>query len=49
MSFEEKLANNAKTNPKSFYNYTRSKLKSKDSVGPLVFNDTVLARDVDIA
>ena len=34
--FEKKLAENIKTDPKSFYAYTRSKTRTKDSVGPLV-------------
>ena len=34
--FEKKLAENIKTEPKSFYAYTRSKTRTKDSVRPLV-------------
>ena len=34
--FEKKLAENIKTDPKSFYAYTRSKTRTKDSIGPLV-------------
>ena len=34
--FEKKLAENIKTDPKSFFAYTRSKTRTKDSVGPLV-------------
>ena len=33
--FEQKLAKDIKTNPKSFYAYVRSKSKVKDKVGPL--------------
>ena len=33
--FEENLASNIKSNPKSFYAYVRSKSKTKDRVGPL--------------
>src|SRR6267154_2524046 len=33
--FESKLAKNIKTNPKAFYNYIRSKSKTKEKVGPL--------------
>src|SRR6267154_3274211 len=33
--FESKLAKNIKMNPKAFYNYTRSKSKTKEKVGPL--------------
>jgi hypothetical protein len=34
-NFEQKLAQNIKKDSKSFYAYTRSKLKTKDKVGPL--------------
>ena len=34
--FEKKLAENIKTDPKSFYAYTRSITRIKDSVGPIV-------------
>ena len=34
-SFEKKLANNVKTDPKSFYAYVRSISKTKTSVSPL--------------
>src|SRR6267154_4323650 len=33
--FESRLAKNIKTNPKAFYNYIRSKSKTKEKVGPL--------------
>lgn len=33
--FEQKLAVNAKRDPKSFYRYVRSKTKTKDIIGPL--------------
>jgi len=33
--FEEKLAQDLKDNPKSFYRYVHSRTKSKDKVGPL--------------
>ena len=33
--FEEKLAQDVKDNPKSFYRYVHSRMKSKDKVGPL--------------
>src|SRR6267154_208483 len=33
-NFESKLAMNIKTNPKAFYNYFRSKSKTKEKVGP---------------
>ncbi len=38
-SFEEKLADNIKTDSKSFYAYVRSKQRCKEKVGPLK-NDT---------
>ena len=34
--FEKKLAENTKTDPKSFYAYTRSKTRTKEGIGPLV-------------
>lgn len=34
-NFEKRLAKNIKLDPKSFYSYTRSKSKTKDSIGPL--------------
>ena len=37
--FEKKLAENIKTDPKSFYAYVRSKQKVKDAVGPLKNDD----------
>ena len=36
--FEKRLADNTKTDPKSLFAYTRSKTRTKDSVGPLVDN-----------
>ena len=33
--FEKRLTKNIKNNPKSFYSYCRSKMKTKDVVGPL--------------
>jgi len=50
--FEKKLAKTAKTNPKSFYAYVRSKSKTKDKVGPLkddkgnVVNDDKIAAEL---
>ena len=35
LSFEKKLAQNIKSDPKSFYAYARSKSKVRDTVGPL--------------
>ncbi len=35
-SYEKKLADNIKKNPKAFYKYARQGMKSKDKVGPLV-------------
>ena len=37
--FERKIAENIKTDPKSFYSYVRSKQKVKDAVGPLKNDD----------
>jgi len=34
-TFEKKLVNSIKINPKSFYSYVRSRAKTKDKVGPL--------------
>ena len=34
-TFEKKLVNSIKRNPKSFYSYVRSRCKTKDKVGPL--------------
>ena len=39
--FERKIAENIKTDPKSFYSYVRSKQKVKDAVGPLKNDDGV--------
>ena len=44
-NFEEKLASNIKTDVKSFYAYTRSKLKVKDKVGPLVDSNGNIVTD----
>ena len=38
-NFEKKLADNIKSDSKSFYAYTRSKMKTKDRVGPLTDSD----------
>lgn len=35
-NFEKRLADNIKKDPKSFYSYTRTKTKTKDTVGPLL-------------
>ena len=37
--FERKIAENIKEDPKSFFAYTRSKMKTKDRVGPLTDQD----------
>ena len=42
---EKKLANNVKTDPKSFYAFLTSKSKTKTSVGPLKNGDGVLILD----
>jgi hypothetical protein len=44
-TFEIKLANEVKNNPKSFYAYVRSKTSVKDVVGPLRANDGKLVTD----
>ena len=42
-NFEKKLADNIKSDPKSFYAYSRSKMKTKDKVGPLFNTDGTIA------
>jgi hypothetical protein len=44
-SFETKLANGVKNNPKSFYAYVRSKLSVNDLVGPMRAKDVKLITD----
>lgn len=48
-NFEKKLADNIKTDPKSFYSYTRSKMRTKDKVGPLIDADGHVITDDKIA
>jgi hypothetical protein len=45
--FEQKLAKDIKTNPKSFYAYVRSKSKVKDKVGPLKDSNGHLVSESD--
>jgi ribonuclease P/MRP protein subunit RPP40 len=47
--FELKLAQNIKTDTKSFYAYARSKYKTKDKVGPLTDVNNEVIRDDSIA
>lgn len=49
MSFEKGLADRIKDNPKSFYSYTKSKLKTRETVGPIDDGNTVLSADIDVA
>jgi hypothetical protein len=44
-SFETKLANEVKNNPKSFYAYVRSKINVKDVVAPIIAKDGKLITD----
>lgn len=48
MNFECKIAKNSKKNPKAFYNYIRSKSKTKDKVGPLKDENGKLISDSNI-
>ena len=48
-NFEKKLADNIKTDPKSLYSYTRSKMKTKDRVGPLFYTNDIGITDDQIA
>ena len=43
--FEKKIADNIKSDSKSFYNYVRKKSKVKDKVGPLQDDDVSLVTD----
>jgi len=35
IKLERKISKNIKNDPKAFYKYTRSKIKTKETVGPL--------------
>ena len=49
-SYEVKIAKQCKDNPKIFYSYTRSKLKTRESVGPLSNQEGgLISDDRDIA
>ena len=43
--FEKKLADNIKTDPKSFYSYVKSKSKTKERMGPLVDSEGNVVED----
>ena len=45
MQYEQKVADQSKVNPKAFYNYSRSKLKTKDTVGSLTNGSQKLVND----
>ena len=48
-SFEKKLSDEIKVNPKSFYSYVRSKSKTKDQVCPLkTENGNMVVKDEDV-
>jgi hypothetical protein len=47
-TFEIKVANEVKNNPKSFYAYVRSKTSVKDVIRPLRANDGKLVTDMVI-
>ena len=46
-NFEAKIANKVKTDPKPFYRYVRSKMRAKESIGPLRGLDGTLTSDKD--
>ena len=48
-TFEKCLADKVKENPKAFYSYSRSKLKTKETVGPVVDGDLVVYDDAGVA
>ena len=48
-TFEKCLADKVKENPKAFYSYSRSKLKTKETVGPIAEGDLVVHDDVGVA
>ena len=43
------MADKIKENPKAFYSYSRSKLKTKETVGPIAEGDLVVYDDVGVA
>ena len=48
-SHGKKMACIIKNDPKSFYSYARKKMKTKDSVGPLINDNGDVIRDVPYA
>ena len=47
--YENKIANNIKTDPKLYYRYARSKMDVKDGIGPLTDEDgNVISDNTDI-
>ena len=50
LQYEQKVAKQAKVNPKAFFRYTRSKMKTRDAVGVLIDeNDALISTDGEIA
>ena len=48
-TFEKFLADKIKENLKTFYSYSRSKLKTKETIGPIADGDPVVCDDVGVA
>ena len=46
---EERIAREAKKDPKSFWSYIKSKTANRSSVGPIMQGDQVLTKNIDQA